>query len=92
MRYHRKPRIEVLPPQEEPKRVRVEMAVTRHRQRRNFLPIFIAIVVLVLLWRYPFGFLMLAAIGGWQAIGAIAFAVAIVGAAALIERRAGRPF
>jgi hypothetical protein len=93
-RYHRRPRIELLEPKEQPTRHRVEITVRHHRRRQppRFLPVFLAIVAVLLLCRYPFGFLMLAALGGWPLLIGLLIGVGIVAAAAWRERRAGRPF
>jgi hypothetical protein len=96
MRYHRRPRVEVMEPEEPPTRRyhRVEITVRHHRRRQppRFLPVFLAIVAVLLLCRYPFGFLMLAALAGWQMIGTALFVVAVLGVLAWRDHRAGRPF
>jgi hypothetical protein len=83
-------------PEEPPTRRyhRVEITVRHHRRRQppRFLPVFLAIVAVLLLCRYPFGFLMLAALGGWPLLIGLLIGVGIVAAAAWRERRAGRPF
>ena len=93
-RYHRRPRIEVLEPEEPPTRHhRVEITVRHHRRPApRFLPVFLAIIAVLLLWRFKFGVLMLAALAGWQIIGTALFVVAVLGVLAWRERRAGRPF
>jgi hypothetical protein len=95
-RYHRRPRVEVLEPEEPPtwRYHRVEITVRHHRRRQppGFIPVFLVLVGLLLLWRYPFGFLMLAALGGWPLLIGLLIGVGIVAAAAWRERRAGRPF
>jgi hypothetical protein len=75
---HRRPRIEVMEPQEPPRYHRVEITVGHHRRAPppRFLPIFVAIVALLLLCRYPLGFLMLAALAGWQVVSMFLFVFA----------------
>jgi hypothetical protein len=46
----------------------------------------------LLLWRFKFGILILAAIAGWQMIGTALFVVAVLGGLAWREHRHGRPF
>jgi hypothetical protein len=92
-RYHRRPRVEVLEPEEPPRYHHVEITVRHHRRPApHFLAVFLAIVAVLLLWRLKFGILMLAAIAGWQMVGTALFVVAVLGVLALREGRAGRPF
>jgi hypothetical protein len=93
-RYHRRPRVEIMEPEEPPTRRyhHVEITVRHHRRAPpRFLPVFLVLVAMLLLWRYPFGFLMLAALAGWQVIGTALFVVAILAVLAWREHRAGRP-
>jgi hypothetical protein len=93
-RYRRRPRVEVMEPEEPPTRARVEITIRHHRRRQppGFLPIFLVLVGVLLLWRYPLGFLMLGALAGLQIIGTALFVVAVLGVLAWRERRAGQPF
>jgi hypothetical protein len=91
MRHHRRPRVE----QMEPEWVhRVEITVRHHRRRQppRFLPVFLIVLALLMLWRFKFGVLMLAALAGWQIIGTALFVVAVLGVLAWRERRTGQPF
>jgi hypothetical protein len=91
MRPRRRPRVEVLEP-EEPRRYRLDVTVRHHRRSAPwFLPVMIIVAVL-LLWRFKLGLLMLAALVGPQAIGAVLFMVAFLAVLAWRERRSGRPF
>ena len=93
----RKPRVEriqVLPPspREPPRYHRVEITVEHHRRPSpRFLPIFVAIVVALLLWRFKFG-VLLAAILGWQTVEMFLFVIALLAILALREKRHGREF
>jgi hypothetical protein len=88
-RYHRRPRVEVM----EPERTH-RVAIRHHRRRQppSFLPVFLVLVAVLLLCRYPFGFLMLAVLGGWPLLIALLITVTILVVAARREHRAGRPF
>jgi hypothetical protein len=91
MRHHRRPRVERM----EPEQVRrVEITIRHHRRRQppRFLPVFLVVVAVLLLCRYPFGFLMLAALAGWQIIGTALFVVAVLALVAWRDHRAGQPF
>jgi len=96
-RRRQKPRIErsqVLPPppQEPPRLHRVELTIKHHRRApSHFLPVFAAIVVVLLLWRFKFG-VLLAAILGWQTVEMFLFVIALLAIIALNERRHGREF
>ena len=86
---------DAFPDKREPPRYhRVEITVGHHRRPPpRFLPIFVAIVVAVfLLWRFPFGVLMLAALVGSQTIAMFLFVIALLAIIALNERRHGREF
>jgi hypothetical protein len=93
-RYHRRPRVEVLEP-EEPRRWRLDVTITRHRSMPWLVPA-IAIVAVLLFWRYAFAImiagLMLGVLVGRDAIEAFIFVGAILAALAWRERRAGRAF
>jgi hypothetical protein len=93
MRHHRRPRVEVIEPEEQPTQARVKITVRHHRRAPpRFLPVFLVLVGLLMLWKYPLGSLMLAALGGWPLLIGLLIGVGIVAAAAWRERRAGRPF
>jgi hypothetical protein len=93
MKHYRRPRVEVLEPEQPLTRHRVEITVRHHRRAPpRFLPVFLAIVAVLLLCRYPFGFLMLAVLGGWPLLIALLITVTILVVAAQREHRAGRPF
>jgi hypothetical protein len=87
----RRPRVEVLPPEEPPRRYHVDVTVRRNRSMPWIVPVAIIVAVLVL-WRLKLGLLMLAALVGRDAIEAVLFVVALLGVLAWRERRAGRPF
>lgn len=91
---YRRPRVEIMQPQERPRYHRVEITVEHHRRPPpRFLPILIAVAVAVLLlWRYPLGFLLLGALVGWQVVSMFAFVAVILALVAWRERRNGRPF
>jgi hypothetical protein len=92
MRHRRRPRGEILPPRQ-PARARVEITVRHHRRPApHFLPVFLAVVAVLVLCRFPFGVLMLGALVGWQAIAMFLFVVVIVALIGWREHRAGRPF
>jgi hypothetical protein len=92
-RYRRRPRVEIMEPEEPPRLHRVELTIKHHRRApSHFLPIFVAIVAVFLLWRYPFGFVLLAAFIGWPAIAMFLFVAAVLAIIALNERRHGREF
>jgi hypothetical protein len=90
-RYHRRPRVEIMGPEEPPRYHRVEVTISRHRRQSWIVPAIIIVTVLVL-WRFKLGLLMLGALLGPQAIGAALFVVALLGVLAWRERRAGWPF
>jgi hypothetical protein len=73
---HRRPRLE---------RARIEITIQR-RQRPNLLPVFIAIVAVLVLWRFKLGMLMLAALVGWQFIGTALFVGTILAVLSWRER------
>jgi hypothetical protein len=85
-----RPRVEVLEP--ERPRVRVEVEVRHHRQPPSWIVPAGIIVIVLLLWRFKLGVLMLAALTGWPTIAAALTLVAILAVVARRERRAGRPF
>ena len=93
-RYRRRPRVEIMEPQEPPRLHRVELTIKHHRRAPpRFLPIFLAIIVaILLLWRYPFGFLLLGALVGWQVVSMFLFLIALLALLAWREHRRGRPF
>jgi hypothetical protein len=75
---HRRPRIEIVE-REPPRYHHVELTIKHHRRAPpRFLPIFVAIVAVLLLWRYPFGFLMLGALAGSQTVSMFLFAAVIL--------------
>jgi len=77
---HRRPRIEVMEPEEPPPRLhRVAINVCHHRRRSPawLVPPAVAVVGLLLLWRYPFGFLMLGVLAGRETLKMFLF-VAVV--------------
>jgi hypothetical protein len=78
----------------EPERIhRVEITVRYHRRAPpRFLPVFLVLVAALMLWRFKFGILMLAALAGWQIIGTALFVVTILAVLAWQDHRAGRPF
>jgi hypothetical protein len=88
---HRRPRVEIMEPQEHH---RIEITVEHHRRPPpRFLPIVVAVVVAVLLlWRFPFGFLMLGALIGPQVLSLFLFVVAVLAIFAWRDHRRGRPF
>jgi hypothetical protein len=94
MRYHRRrPRVEVFEPEEPPTRHHhhVEITVRHHRRALpRFLPVFLVVVAVLLLWRLKFGILMLAALVGYQMIGAALFVVAVLAVLAWRDRWARR--
>jgi hypothetical protein len=92
MRPRRRPRVEVLPPEEPTRRYHVDVTVRHHRRSTPWLVPAVIIVAVLVLWRLKFGLLMLAALLGWQAIGAALFVVALLGGLAWREHRHGRPF
>jgi hypothetical protein len=86
----RKPRIQVLPPppKESPRLHRVELTIKHHRRAPSyFLPIFVAIVAVLLVWRLPFGFLMLGALAGSQVVSMFLFVAAVLALLAWRDRR-----
>jgi hypothetical protein len=92
-RYRRRPRVEIMQPQEPPRYHRVEITVGHHRRPPpRFLPIFVAIVAVLLLWRYPLGFLMLGALVGSQVLSMFLFVAVILALFAWRNHRSGRPF
>jgi hypothetical protein len=94
MRYHRRPRVEVIDLEKQPTRHRVEITVRHYRRRQppGFLPVFITVLALLMLWRFKLGILVLTALAGWQMIGTALFVVAVLGVSAWRDHRAGRPF
>ena len=93
-RYRRRHRVEIMEPQKPPRYHRVEITVGHQRRPPpRFLPIFVAIVVAVLLlWRYPLGFLLLGALLGSQAASMFLFVAVVLALLAWREHRSGRPF
>ena len=93
MRQRRKPRVQIMEPEEPPRRYHVDVTVRHHRRALpRFLPVFLVVVAVLVLWRFKFGVLMLAAIAGWQMVATLLFVVAILAVLAWRERRLGRPF
>jgi hypothetical protein len=86
-------RIQVLPPPPEPSRLhRVEINVRQHRRAPSyFLPIFLAVAAIVLLWRLRLG-VLLAAILGREMIGMFLFVGACLALLAWRDHRSSRPF
>jgi hypothetical protein len=87
--HRRWPRVEIMEP--EPAR-RVEIAIRRHRPASPFLPIFLGVIAVMLLWRFKLGLLMLAALVGPERIEAAMFVVALLAVVSRWHRRSGRPF
>jgi hypothetical protein len=94
IRHRRRPRVEVLPPEEPPaRRYHVDVTIRHHRRSTPWLVPAVIIVAVLVLWRLKFGLLLLGALVGWETIGAALFVgVIIVALAAWRERRAGRVF
>jgi hypothetical protein len=91
----RKPRVEriqVLPPPQEPRLHRVELTIKHHRRApSHFLPIFLAVAAIVLLWRFKLG-VLLAMILGREMIGMFLFVGACLALLAWRDHRSSRPF
>jgi hypothetical protein len=85
---NRRPRIEVMESQEPPRLHRVKITVGYHRRPPpRFLPVLIAIVAVLLLWRYPLGFLMLGALAGSQVVLMLLFVGAVLALLAWRDHR-----
>ena len=54
--------------------------------------VFLAVLAVLVLWRFKIGMLVLAALFGWDAIGAALLVGAILTIVAVREHRHGRPF
>ena len=94
MRPRKQRRVEVLPPADEPKRVRVEIEV-RHHQRRSPNPqsIIVALAIAfaaIMVLRFPLGLVLLPALVGRDVMLTGVFLVAVLAVAGWWHRWRGR--